>query len=110
MLDLLEDGVARFYLAGHGQDWAGFVVVYWGWSTASGRPILRIQDIYVEPLFRNRGIGTMLLKFCEKLAKSKGAGSIRLETNVENTAARKLYEKAGFVEFPQRRICMKFLD
>jgi len=59
---------------------------------------------------RHRGIGTKLLEFCEKLARSWGAGSIRLETNADNTAAGKLYEKAGFVEFPQRRVFMRFLD
>ncbi|REK55366.1 MAG: hypothetical protein C6W55_10295 [Thermobacillus sp.] len=110
LLDLLDDGVAQFHLARHGNDWAGFVVVYWGFSTASGRPVLRIQDICVEPLFRNRGIGTRLLQFCEKMASEKGANSIRLETNVGNTAARRLYAKAGFAEFPQRLVCMKFLE
>jgi len=108
--DLLDYGVAQFYLAGQGDEWAGFVVVYWGFSTSSGKPVLRIQDIYVEPLFRNRGIGTRLLQFCEKMARAKGANSIRLETNADNTTARRLYEKAGFVEFPQRLVCMKFLD
>jgi ribosomal protein S18 acetylase RimI-like enzyme len=108
--DLMEDGVAQFYMAKLERDWVGFVVVCWGFSTTSGKPILRIQDIYVEPEFRNRGIGTGLLAFCEKLAKTKGAGSIRLETNADNRAARKLYEKAGFVEFSQRLVCMKFLD
>jgi GNAT superfamily N-acetyltransferase len=69
--DLMEDGVAQFYMAKLERDWVGFVVVCWGFSTTSGKPILRIQDIYVEPEFRNRGIGTGLLAFCEKLAKRK---------------------------------------
>lgn len=110
LLDLLDDGVAQFYMAKQGQNWAGFVVVCWGYSTTSGKPILRVQDIYVEPKFRNRGIGTGLLAFCEKMARAKGAHSIRLETNINNTQARRLYEKAGYAEFPQRLVCMKFLD
>lgn len=110
LTSLLKDENAQLYLAKYNQIYVGFVTVYWGFSTTTGKTILRIQDIYTEPDYRKNGIAHKLLEFCEQLARDKGSNSLRLETDIENTIARKLYEKFGFEGFPRKITYMKFLD
>jgi RimJ/RimL family protein N-acetyltransferase len=53
--------------------------------------------------FRGRGIGRRLLDGCIAWARSAGAHKIDLEVWPHNTAARRLYEAAGFVVEGRRR-------
>lgn len=46
----------------------------------SGNVCFYISRIYVLPAWRNKGVGSSLLKFAEDLAKSKGVSSIRIDT------------------------------
>lgn len=54
-----------------------------------------IATIGVDPAFRRRGIGARLLATCER---EMGVSRVRLTLRPSNTAARRLYEKAGYVE------------
>ncbi len=55
-----------------------------------------IQDIYIEPEYRNRGIAIDLLKYAEENAKQNGAVVIRSGTGCENSASLALHEKTGY--------------
>ena len=50
----------------------------------------------VAPAMRNRGIGTRLIDSVELEAKRRGLGGVYLEVAVENTDARRLYERLGY--------------
>jgi len=52
--------------------------------------------IYVEPLMKQQGIGSALVKFCKKIAVQRGYREICLWTLEENHASRRFYEKMGF--------------
>lgn len=110
IINLQKDKNAQLYLAKYNHMYVGFVTVYWGFSTTTGKPILRVQDIYIEPEHRNNGIAYRLLEFCEELARDRGSNSLRLETDTDNIHARNLYEKFGFESFPRKITYMKFLD
>ena len=56
---------------------------------------LQLHDVYVKPLFRNRGIGHKLVKTAMKEAK-KQKRCLSLKVNPLNDAALKLYEDFGF--------------
>ena len=67
------------------------------WTTASDeRDAIVIHTLCVDPEFMGMGIGSELLSFTKKLAKSLNCASIRLATNSKNTGAIHLYEKNGF--------------
>jgi ribosomal protein S18 acetylase RimI-like enzyme len=52
--------------------------------------------IYVVPAARNSGLGKRLLaELCDDL-RARGAKALRLAVVVENTAARRLYDRLGF--------------
>jgi len=74
-----------------------------------GYALLRCFDdaelimIAVDPLYRRRGIGEMLLEELISEAKKREAAGIFLEVRESNEAARAMYEKAGFVVTGVRR-------
>nr|WP_082230825.1 GNAT family N-acetyltransferase [Haloprofundus marisrubri] len=55
-----------------------------------------IQNVYVEPEYRNTGVGTALLDAAEGALADAGAGVVRLEAMADNDAARRLYERRGY--------------
>lgn len=52
----------------------------------------------VHPGHRRSGIGTALLGWLEKVARTAGIGAIRLETPGDNAAARAFYRRHGYRE------------
>jgi len=91
---LLEAGEITVLLAGQGPD---------GLSLFRFRPALwsegletYLQELYVVPALRGRGIGRALLERTIELAREQGADGIDLNTGETDTAARGLYESMGF--------------
>ena len=56
-----------------------------------------IQAVAVDPANRGEGIGSKLLDHAERLASDAGARRLALDVDVENDAARRLYERRGMV-------------
>ena len=62
----------------------------------TGRPEAHLQELYVVPARRGRGIGRALLEATMTAAREAGATGIDLNTGETDRAARALYESAGF--------------
>ncbi|HZW31887.1 MAG TPA: GNAT family N-acetyltransferase [Isosphaeraceae bacterium] len=60
----------------------GFALWFATFSTFRGRPGLYLEDLFVRPEFRGRGIGKALLALVARLAVERGCG--RLEWSVLN--------------------------
>ncbi len=61
---------------------AGFALYFHNFSTFLGRPGLYVEDIYVAPAFRRRGIGRTLFRELAKIAVARDCG--RMEWSVLN--------------------------
>lgn len=73
---------------------AGFTVFFHNFSTFVGKPGLYIEDIFVKPEFRGKGIGKAMFLHCVKLAKERNCG--RMEWAVLDwNPAREFYEHLG---------------
>ena len=59
---------------------AGFALFFHNYSTFLGRPGIYLEDLYVRPELRGRGIGGALLRHLARLALERGCG--RLEWSV----------------------------
>lgn len=59
-------------------------------------PFATINDLYVLPGFREKGIGRRLMNECVERIRAKGFNIIRLNVLREDKAALKLYKKLGF--------------
>ncbi len=58
---------------------------------------LLLDGIAVHPTSRGQGVGTRLLNAVLTMASAKGLQSVRLDVVDTNPAARRLYERLGFV-------------
>jgi ribosomal-protein-alanine N-acetyltransferase len=64
---------------------------------------LHINNLAVREASRGAGLGAALLREVARRAVRRGAVSATLEVRRSNAAARRLYERAGFVEEGVRR-------
>ena len=55
-----------------------------------------IEQLAVLPERRSQGIGKKLIEFVESQALAKGLKRVTLDVEIENEAARRLYERMGF--------------
>lgn len=62
-----------------------------------------LENIVVSARVRGKGIGTRLLAELFARAETSHSGGVYLEVRKSNTAARRLYEKAGFAETGRRK-------
>src|SRR5262245_48033081 len=69
----------------------GFVQLYPCFSSVGMRPIWVLNDLFVAPQARRRGVARLLLGAARELARSTGAARIRLSTGKSNAAAKALY-------------------
>lgn len=71
-----------------------------------GREVAReweIENIAVSREARRRGLGSRLLSQFLDRVRARGGTEVYLEVRESNQAARKLYEKSGFVEAGRRK-------
>ncbi|MEA1887075.1 MAG: GNAT family N-acetyltransferase [Bacteroidota bacterium] len=73
---------------------AGFVLFFHNYSTFLAKPGIYIEDLYVSPQYRGKGLGKGLLSYIASLAVERGCG--RVEWWVLNwNPARKFYDSLG---------------
>lgn len=77
---------------------AGYSTLSKQFSTEAGGFCMWMEDIYVKPEFRGKGLGKELFSYVEE--NFKYLCRIRLEVEEENTRAVKLYKAMGFEVLP----------
>lgn len=73
----------------------GFAQWYEGYAGIAATPILYLENIYVKPQARGRGIAEKLFKHVKREARGKKCARIDWVTLRENTASQKFYKKLG---------------
>lgn len=74
---------------------AGFALYFFDYSTWLGRPGLYLEDVFVHPRYRGRGIGKALLKRLAAIAVEKGCARMKWEVLDWNTPAIEFYSALG---------------
>lgn len=75
----------------------GYAMVAKSFATEFGKRCIWIEDLYLKPEFRGKGIGKAFFAFIEE----QYPGCIfRLEAEPENTPAVTLYKKCGYEALP----------
>ena len=91
-----EDAVARALLARmNNGEVAGYAVFYRTYSTFAGRPGIFLDDLYVRPAFRKRGIGRALLTRVAQIGADLGGGRFEWITLRWNENAFRFYRSIG---------------
>ena len=91
---LMESGDVTVLFAGEGPD--GFAELRFRPSLYTGALDAYLEELYIVPERRGRGLGRALLEAAMDHARGRGAARIDLNTSVDDVAARALYESAGF--------------
>lgn len=92
----LERNESVVFLAWDGARAAGFTQMYPSFSSLGMRRSWILNDLFVAPECRGSGTARMLVEAAERFARAGGAGSICLQTGIDNPAAQHLYESAGY--------------
>lgn len=75
----------------------GFVQLYPSFSSVAACRIWVLNDLFVAPKARGRGVGRALMEAARRHAIQTGAKRLTLETTAENRVAWSLYEDLGYV-------------
>jgi ribosomal protein S18 acetylase RimI-like enzyme len=95
---LLKDARTEFFLACDARGAAlGYVQSRYRYSAWISALEAEIEDVFVMPEARQRGVGLRLMEFAIAHAIERGCRSIGLNTNEYNEGALALYRKFGFV-------------
>jgi GNAT superfamily N-acetyltransferase len=72
-----------------------YAMLFETYSSFLARPTLYLEDIFVLPEVRGRGIGSALLRHCIKLAHDRDCGRVEWTCLDWNTRAQCVYETLG---------------
>jgi GNAT superfamily N-acetyltransferase len=90
-----EHPYAEVLLAECDGEIAGFALFFHNYSTFVGKPGIYIEDIFVRPEQRGKGIGAALLKRIAALAHKKGCGRMEWSVLDWNEPAIGFYKRLG---------------
>jgi GNAT superfamily N-acetyltransferase len=98
--DLLRDGFGgqpKFHcvIAEWDGEPVGFALYFFNYSTWKGRPGIYLEDLFVWPEFRGKGIGKALLLELAKIAVANKCGRYEWQVLDWNTPAIEFYEGLG---------------
>ena len=74
---------------------AGFALFFHNYSTFAGRPGIYLEDLYVRPAARGKGVGRALLAHLADLALARGCARLEWAVLDWNRAAIAFYESLG---------------
>lgn len=86
---------AEAAIAYAGDDAVGFAVWFSTYSTFLARPGLYLEDVFVLPAWRGRGIGRALLRHLARLAVARGCGRMEWSVLDWNEPAIGFYRRIG---------------
>ncbi|MAS93583.1 MAG: N-acetyltransferase [Verrucomicrobiales bacterium] len=90
-----ENSAAEALVAESEDGLIGYAIFFSTFSTFVGRAGIWLEDLYVRPAFRKKGIGKQLLKAVGRIAEERNAGRYEWSVLDWNRNAIDLYENMG---------------
>jgi GNAT superfamily N-acetyltransferase len=97
--------VIESVLAWDGERAVGFALFFHNYSTFLARRGLYLEDLFVVPEARGRGIGKALIAHCAREAVSRGCGRFEWTVLDWNAPAIAFYRSLGAEVLPDWRVC-----
>ena len=107
----LLDGVPHgmIYLLGLPRAPVGYIVVSLGWSIELGGLDGFVDEFFVRPSVRGRGIATEVLHELSHALGAAGVKALHLEVDAEADNAQRLYKRAGFEPRERNSLMSRYL-
>ncbi|WP_407496602.1 GNAT family N-acetyltransferase [Pseudooceanicola sp. MF1-13] len=74
----------------------GYVIITFGWSVEFGGMEGFVDEIYVRPAVRGRGIATEVLEQLPKVLADSGMRALHMEVDREDEKTQMIYRRQGF--------------
>jgi GNAT superfamily N-acetyltransferase len=74
---------------------AGYMILVDLYSSFEARPTLYLEDLFVLPEFRGRGVGKAMMQQCIEMAWKRGCGRMEWTCLDWNVKAQEFYNKLG---------------
>lgn len=84
------------YVVGPARAPIGYVIVTFTWSMEYGGLDAMIDELYIRPAVRGRGLAGEVLQKLARMLKDAHVHAVHLEVHADNPDAHRLYEKSGF--------------
>ncbi|WP_410982396.1 GNAT family N-acetyltransferase [Bacillus cereus] len=75
----------------------GFTQLYPSFSSISMKELWILNDLFVQEGKRGAGIGKKLLEAAKTFALENGAKGLKLQTEIDNISAQRLYAENGYL-------------
>jgi len=102
--------LGRVWLIEQGSDDVGYVVVTFVFAMEYGGLTAVVDDFYIEPAFRNAGLGTAALAQVRRIGAGLGVRAMSLEVGHDNAAAQAVYRHVGFLETDRQLMTLRLAD
>lgn len=89
---------SKIYLFLDGDHYCGFTQLYPTFTSLSMKRAWILNDLFVRPEHRKKGVARALIQQAASLARETDAKYLELSTAFDNHQAQKLYESIGFVK------------
>ena len=93
---LRDPALGRVWLIHDGAEAIGYVVLTFGYSLEFHGRDAFVDELFVQPSHRGRGVGTRAMRLVEEACRDLGAHALHLEVERANTVAQRLYRTFGF--------------
>jgi GNAT superfamily N-acetyltransferase len=87
--------VAEVVIAEYDVEPAGFALFFHSYSTFLGKPGLYLEDLFVKPEFRGKGIGRVMFSCLARIAVERGCGRLEWSVLDWNETAIQFYKSLG---------------
>ena len=109
LVELLQNPVyGVIYIVHEANAYIGYLIICFDYSLEYRGKGAWIDELFVEPTHRGKGIGTQLLDLADRASKDRNAKVLHLEVNHANPAI-ELYRRRGFSDH-RRYLMSKPLD
>ena len=99
-----KDGFVEVLIGYYESQPVSFIIFYSSFSTFIGKPGIHIEDFFIKPEFRGKGLGKTIFKYLSTLALSRNCGKIEWYAAEWNENALKFYEKMGAQKLDKRKL------
>ena len=107
--DLIQhESLGRIMLIKHNDSAIGYVLLVFSFSLEFNGSIAFLDELFIEPSGRQKGVGSQVLAQVESLCVTLGMKAVRLESEAHTERATALYARSGYHDH-KRHLMTKLL-